>query len=316
MSGTPPPFFIVGAGRSGTTLLRLMLCGHEELFVPPEAWFFGELVCNLPSVGPLDKEDLDECARIILANERWKDWRCPEEKLERILGNCAGLGQAAVLDRIFRGAFDLPDGVRWGEKSPRHSYIVDRIGRLFPQSQFIHLIRDGRDVASSMLARGWFGANTRRGAEHWQSCVHGASRAAAFGPDRYMEVRFEALVENPEEQIGRICRFLKIDFDRRMLSYQDQIGKFIPSGESAYHLKLNGNLNANEVGKWKSSLSAWQEAVFWSVAGGEMRRCYPDAQARCTAGLLSPVATPCALADRLLCVAISKFPVRTRSRPN
>lgn len=314
MSSVAAPFFIVGAGRSGTTLLRLMLCGHEALYIPPEAWFLGDVACRLPSSGALGKDFLAECGRIILASDRWKDWRCADKKLLAILRDCEGLDQAAVIDRIFRGAFDLPEGVRWGEKSPRHSHIADRLGRIFPRSQFIHLIRDGRDVTSSMLARGWFGASARRVSEHWRNCVRGAAKAAAFGSSRYMEVQFERLLENPREQIMRICRFLGIDFDARMLSYQNQVGEFVPSGEAAYHQKLTGTLNANEVGKWKDSLSLWQEAVFWSVAGNEMRDYYPMASPRRIATMISPIATPFIRADRIRCVVASKLPVRPRPR--
>jgi hypothetical protein len=101
-----------------------------------------------------------------------------------------------------------------------------------------------------------------------------------------------------------------------MLSYQDQVREFVPSREAPYHQKLTGNLNTNEVGKWKDSLSAWQEAVFWSIAGQEMRKYYPAASARRVAGLISPVATPCVRADRLRCLALSKLPARPRSRSN
>jgi len=303
-----PPFFIVGAGRSGTTLLRLMLCGHPKLFIPPEAWFLGNVMWHLPSSGALSKEDLAECERLILSGDRWKDWQCSDERLREILRGCAGLDLASVIDRLFREVFDLPPGVRWGEKTPKHSYLVERIGAIFPESQFIHLIRDGRDVASSMLARGWFGANPRRVAEHWRSCVSGASKASAFGPRRYLEVRFESLVEHPEAGIRNICGFLGADFVPSMLAYQKQVGRFIPSGEGALHNKLNAKLSAGEVGKWIDSLSAWQEAVFWNVAWREMRSLYPSAKPRFASRLLSPSAGAYLRADRLKGLVASKLP--------
>lgn len=305
-----PPFFIVGAGRSGTTLLRLMLCGHQELFIPPEAWFLGDIMWRLPLAEPLGKDHLLECEKLILASDRWKDWKCPEEKLRQILSGCAGLDQAQMIDRLFRSVFGLAPEVRWGEKSPKHSYIASRIGRIFPGSQFIHLIRDGRDVTSSMLARGWFGGSARRVAEHWERCVRSSARAKEFGPDRYLEVRFEDLIACPESELRRICGFLRVDFEPRMLAYHNQVGEFIPAGEAVYHAKLNAGLSRDEVGKWKDSLGAWEEAVFWAVAGGLKEQYLGDSPVRGKARLLLPAAKISVCLERLLAAANSKIAAR------
>lgn len=305
-----PPFFIVGAGRSGTTLLRLMLCGHRELFIPPEAWFLGDMMWCLPLADPLGREHLLECEKLILASDRWKDWKCPEEKLRQILAGCAGLDQAQMIDRLFRSVFELPLEVRWGEKSPKHSYIATRIGRIFPGSQFVHLIRDGRDVTSSMLARGWFGGSARRVAEHWERCVRASSQAKEFGSDRYLEVRFEDLIARPESELRRICGFLRVDFEPRMLSYRDQVGEFIPAGEAAYHAKLNAGLSTNEVGKWMDTLGPWQEAVFWAVVGGPTEQYLGDPDIRGKARLLLPAAKISVCVERLLAAAHSKVASR------
>jgi len=310
---TAPPFFIVGAGRSGTTLLRLMLCGHARIHVPPEAWFLGDVMWRLPVSEPLSQQHLAECERLILASDRWRDWNCPADKLHEILQECEGLAQGRMIDRLVRCVFELPEAVRWGEKTPKHSYIVDRIGQIFPQSQFIHLIRDGRDVVTSMLARGWFGASPRRVSEHWETCVRGAAEAAKFGADRYLEVRFEALLADPDAQIREICRFLRIDFDPRMLAYREQVRRLVPAGEASYHHKLNSGLSNAEVGKWRASLDAWREAIFWSVAREQMNAYYSEASVRTKAALFLPVARVSVASDRAVSRVVSKFP-RRRNR--
>ena len=229
------PFFIVGAGRSGTTLLRLMLCGSGEMFVPPEAWFFGSIVSELPHDRPLRPDDLCKIEEVCVKDDRWKDWSCTREKLHALLASCSDLRLDAVLDALFRGVFDLPPHVRWGEKTPRHSHVALRIAEVFPRGQFVHLIRDGRDVCSSMLARGWYDGNARRVAEHWSGCVQGAARARLCGDARYLEVRFEKLLVEPKAEMERICRFLGMDYDERMLSYSQQVDRLIPAGEVGFH---------------------------------------------------------------------------------
>jgi hypothetical protein len=285
-----PPFFIVGAGRSGTTLLRLMLCGSGELFVPPEAWFFGRVISELPHDRPLGIDDLGKIEQICVEDSRWKDWSCARDKLHLLLVSCRGLKLDAVLDALFRGVFDLPPHVRWGEKTPRHSHIALRIAEVFPRCQFVHLLRDGRDVSSSMLARGWYDGSARRVAEHWSGCVEGAARAQSCGSLRYLEVRFEKLLFEPKVQMERICQFLGIDYDDRMLMYSQQVDRLIPAGEAGFHGKLSGGLETREIGKWHRVLSPWQEAVFWSVARATMKKYYPGEAIRLPARVLLPVA--------------------------
>lgn len=284
-----------------------MLCGHERLFVPPEAWFLGDMICSLPPQGALGTRHLKACEDIILRSDRWKDWQCPDEKLRRILQECEGLELAAVIDKLFRGVFDLHSDVRWGEKSPRHSYLVKQIDGIFHGCQFIHIIRDGRDVASSMLARGWYAKSSRRVAEHWQTCVEAARQAAAFGPSRYLEVRFEELVTEPAKHLERICVFLGVDFRVDMVAFQNLVQDFVPTGEIAYHEKLQSGLKNSEIGKWKDFLTPWQEAVFWIVAWRQTKAYYPAAKPRWGSRLLFPMAALFVFLDRFKSVVVSKF---------
>jgi hypothetical protein len=285
-----PPFFIVGASRSGTTLFRLMLCGNSRVFIPPEAWFFGDAICRLPAATPLDESALRKLESIILANSRWEDWECEASRLQDILADCAGLDLAATLDRLVRGVFALPASVTWGEKSPRHSHIVDRIAAVFPEAGFIHIVRDGRDSCASMMARGWYEGQMRRIAEHWATCYCAAGKAAHSGAGRYMELRFEDLLANAEREMQRVCEFLGLEFCPAMMEFGGRVDSLIPAGESGLHDKLRGPLAAAEVGKWKATLSPWQEAVFWAVAGDAMSSVDPASAPRPRAGFLLPAA--------------------------
>src|SRR4051794_12157542 len=81
------PFFIIGAGRSGTTLLRLILTGHSRLQIPPETWFLEELVTRFPVVGSLSKEQLRAVADTITTHRRWVDMQIPSERFQESVQN-------------------------------------------------------------------------------------------------------------------------------------------------------------------------------------------------------------------------------------
>lgn len=290
MNRPQPPIFIVGASRSGTTLFRLMLCGSQNVFVPPEAWFFGDAITTLPLRSPLDKQSIQKLETIIVKNARWKDWKCDVPRLRAILADCEGLSLADTLDRLVRKVFSLPSYVMWGEKSPRHSHIVGRIASAFPGVRFIHVVRDGRDACAAMLARGWYEGQMRRIAEHWATCYRAATCAAHCGGSSYMEVRFEDLLTNPEREMRRVCEFLGFEFCPSMLEFGGRVGSLVPTGEIGLHSKLSGPLLAGEVGKWSKLLSPWQEAVFWAVAGDAMIKVDSASSPRPMARLLFPFA--------------------------
>jgi hypothetical protein len=131
--------------------------------------------------------------------------------------------------------------------------------------------------------------------------VEGAARAQSCGSLRYLEVRFEKLLFEPKVQMERICQFLGIDYDDRMLMYSQQVDRLIPAGEAGFHGKLSGGLETREIGKWRGLLSPWQEAVFWSVATATMQKFYSGESIRLPARLLLPAAKLSVAAGRVWC---------------
>ena len=118
------PIFIIGCGRSGTTLLRMMLDSHPRISAGEETKFLTDLQ---PIVG-----------------EHWS------------LLSAYGFSREWWLDRIraFYGDFQAEylakrGKQRWAEKTPGYTFHLDFIAELFPDAQYVHVIRDGRDVALS-----------------------------------------------------------------------------------------------------------------------------------------------------------------------
>ena len=199
------PVYLVGSERSGTTMLRLMLDAH------PEVAFFSEFEFAVDHVTP--------------------DGGFPSVAVYR---------QRMSRDRGFHDSgFDFVDTDSYPEvvdgflrqKRERDGKPVvgatvhmgfDRLRHVWPDCRFIHLIRDGRDVARSCVPMGWNG-NAWGGAERWLEAERAWDRIEpTLREDEYVEVRFEDLVTRPQRELERVCEFLGVGYDEAMLGYADE----------------------------------------------------------------------------------------------
>src|SRR6185369_1116749 len=110
-----------------------------------------------------------------------------------------------------------------GDKTPGYSRHLPAIGTLLPEASFLHLIRDGRDVALSLRPQ-WFAPSREieELAAHWRDGVETARRDGARCR-RYLEVRFEALVLDSERVLREICGWLELPYDSAMLDYPARV---------------------------------------------------------------------------------------------
>ncbi|MGI8727730.1 MAG: sulfotransferase family protein [Solirubrobacterales bacterium] len=215
----PPVPFIVGVGRSGTTMLRLMLDAHPELAIPPETHFVPDLIDAISDGAP------PEAAVRLMADVRqWGDLHIStEEVLERF--RALEEFEAASALRAFYGIYlERQDKPRWGEKTPAYVRKMRKISQALPEARFIHVIRDGRDVALSRWKRTLGdGERTPAGqvAEGWRRRIRRAQKHGAK-LDHYLELRYEDLVTDTEPNLRRICEFIELDWDPSILRYYER----------------------------------------------------------------------------------------------
>lgn len=194
------PLFLVGSERSGTTLLRLMLDHHPEVAFEKEFDFVVTEVSDSGGFPPLDE---------------YLEW----------IGTVRGADYA--IDRSLEYAELVNDFLRQKQAAsggkPEVGATVhrnfDRLRFLWPNARYIHLVRDPRDVARSVVQKGWAG-NVYQAAEYWiqaESCWD--SLVAHLTSDQAVEVRYEDLVTRTEEVLTEICRFAGVDYDEKMLEY-------------------------------------------------------------------------------------------------
>jgi hypothetical protein len=293
------PFFIVGSGRSGTTLLRMVLSGHPRLCIPPETWFLLDLVAEYPLLDALTPAQVDDAVARIVANYRWPDLEIDPD---------AFAASARSLERpTIRGLADLIYGIhaerdgaeRWGDKTPTYVRIVPELARLYPDALFIHLLRDGHDVALSFHGRRWKGRWLAWNAREWTEAIDFMrAHRRTLPAERLMEVRYEDLVLDTEGVTRRICAFLGEDFHPGMLEWAGSVTDKVPERELGIHQDLFRKPRPEDNHRWRSKLSASRTFVLESYIGSRLRgEGYPVRFA-------SPVWRPALAACRIACVPI------------
>ena len=188
------PIFVVGCQRSGTTLLRLMLDSHPNISCGPETRFLADLAA-------VTGENWDRMRLYGFPKEYW------HQKFAEMFASIQADYAAS------RGK------TRWADKTPRYALSLEFIDNLFPDSQIIHMIRDGRDVVASHRDRwGWLAAV--KAVEKWPRYVTAARAVGNRLPaNRYLEVRYEDLVGETEKTLRGVLEWLDEPWDEAVLAH-------------------------------------------------------------------------------------------------
>jgi hypothetical protein len=271
---TPAPApFVVGVGRSGTTLLRLMLDAHPELAIGPETQFVPDLI------------HVDDPVEAIIGSRTWDDFRLDPDEFAR---RASDQELAGVLRSFYSLYAESQGKSRWGEKTPGYVKNMDSIATVLPEARFIHLLRDGRDVALSRRARR-MGADKpmAKTANLWKRRIEDARVQARGLEGRYMELRYEDLVAAPEPELRRICELIELEFDPAMLSHADgasqrlaELGDLTAEGgrrardaeeRATAHARAKEPATTARTGAWRAEMSEQDQREFEAVAGELLR---------------------------------------------
>lgn len=214
------PVFIVGMNGSGTTMMLDHLGRHPDLFgFAVETYVLPHYLLRQQRYGDLTADE--NFLRL------WNDMRGEYAFRKRNKGqpielpdNWADVSRSAagIFDRILLG-FAARDGKsRWCEKTPMYVLHIERLARALPAAVFIHMIRDGRDCAASDHRR--WGRHPNATITRWKHVVaEGGKQGGRIG-NRYFEVRYEDVTNNPQAEMRRICEYLGVGFDQRVLTMQ------------------------------------------------------------------------------------------------
>lgn len=248
------PFFIVGAGRSGTTLLRLILAGHSRLHIPPETWFVRPLVKELPLTERLSAAQVDRAISLMIDDYRWPDMDITPEELRRRVAALNGPRLVDVVDTVYQHHLVLAGKQRFGDKTPIYIDIIPQLSVLYSGAKFIHLICDGRDVAISNIDLGWDRYYERANFEWTLAMAKRREYLNSHHASNILDVRYEDLVSDLYATVTRVCDFLGEEFEPGMLDWQ-HLTTLVPERERHIHGKLGQPVSSDAVAAWRRKLN-------------------------------------------------------------
>jgi hypothetical protein len=268
---TVAPFFIVGSGRSGSTLLRLMLASHSRIAIPKETWYLIELVEQFPCDRLLQESEIAEAIAVMINHYRWPDMGLDAAEMRRRVANMSGVRLRNLVEVVYRWHMEVEGKSRWGDKTPPYIEIVPALATLFGDAKFIHLIRDGRDVAKSFQKQGWYGPWMHGYTSEWLRAVE-LDIKLGMTPlnERILRVRYEDLVLHPEATLREICTFIDERFEDQMLLWQGQVNNAIPDREKKFHSGLNRDISPTDAGRWKREMTPREIFVAEALIGTQL----------------------------------------------
>jgi hypothetical protein len=248
------PIVVGGCGRSGTTLLRMMLDTHPRIFCGPESSVFRRRA--------LDPDALAD--RFGLARP---DVRAIHDSAE---------SRPAFIEAFAALCLQDAGKARWAEKTPRNISRIGVIFHYFPDARFVHVLRDGRDVACSLRTHPRHKVVDGKlvpldtwkplagCARRWRDDIE-CSRPWWSDP-RFHTLRYEDLVRQPESVLRRLMAFLGEPWDDAMLAHGGgastrDVTRFAQNPEAI------GAVNASSIGRWERDLDTKDRRIFRRIAG-------------------------------------------------
>ncbi len=251
--------FIIGAPRSGTTLVQSIVASHSRFRSPPETYFFVDII---PKLGvlyanpdhPIDSDDIALIVRTL--EQKLGESKFVEPRLQ------AGMTVKEAFEEIVNSG-STGEGQYWVEKTTNHATTMLLIQRFYSDAKFIHILRDPVDCVASMRNIRPLAIDDYRilylsafytFSKIWLRCV---SLAFAYPyQQNVLHIRYEELVENPEHQIKKICAFLNMKFEENQVSSFHETAEtlFSTTGSPWQNSNLQPGFNRASIHKWRRIL--------------------------------------------------------------
>lgn len=287
------PILIGGDGRSGTTLVASVLDAHPDLAVGPELHFRGppnlgtlmlegvqRLSDNDPAMtseGVKQSPHLGPALRFIRRAERFGVGHLRlKELIEEAMKECSSElesfeDRCRLVEMMGTHVANRHEKTIWGMKIMREIKGLDRYLAVWPGAKILHVIRDGRDVASSQIkdGRSWGYESVEEAADKWSQLLGKVRRFAE--DERVEEIRYEDIVTDPKGSLYALLDFIGVARSERVLSHEE----FVRVGDSGVRhpsaAAVGRPLNSESFGRYRRDLTPEEVSAFESTAGKWLR---------------------------------------------
>jgi hypothetical protein len=256
------PVFVVGHARSGTTILTKLIRKHLHIAFGTESQFIVRQATRAGSFGDLAVESNRRRFVEELSAERFfartrRNYRY-EIDIDGVVRASAAGTYRSIIDAIFGQLAGHMGFGRWGDKTPDYAHHLPELYTLYPDASYIHVIRDGRDVALSTFETHFGAKNVHVAAREWRECLEAVERfRLAYPAARIHDLRYEDLLNRPSEVFGSLIEFLRIDGHNLASRVATAVSEEVWAANSQ---------------KWRSRLSEDEQRRFEAVAGGVLDR--------------------------------------------
>jgi hypothetical protein len=213
------PIFVVGTGRSGTTLLRMMLSAHSRIHLCHEASFY-VWAGVFPGKGTAE-EFLAYYLRSL--HFRWLNMPMKDfiDDVPRPLGPD---GHRDLFTAVMRADARRHGKVRWGDKTPSHAANLGQIFEDFPDARVIRIIRDPRGVVRSLTQMPWASGTLSGGVF---MCATENDQVEPYA-DRILQIRMEDLVADPRKLMEQVLAFVDEPWDEQVMHHDVHAPRDLP----------------------------------------------------------------------------------------
>ena len=256
------PVFIVGVGRSGTSLLQSMLDAHPKITFLPETHFYRNYVSAKKKRATLEQAGVENFVELLEADQDFKRVNIEPKKL---LENYLSAKEEFNLEEVYRTMLEqylenYPETHLVGDKDPRNIDYLESLYQSFSDAKILHIVRDPRDVLSSRMKAAW--------SKHrpvWQHVLlyetqlkRGRKMGKKLFGANYHEFRYEDLITYPEITLQKIAAHIELEYDENMLQFSKSAERLVDKREMSWKKETLGPLLKTNKDKWKESLKPWQ----------------------------------------------------------
>jgi hypothetical protein len=239
-----------------------MLDSHSQIAIPFESFVLLDYAKRVKSDynNLTEVEDKVNFLDSILHGKGIGEWDPKIEATDINIDLCTDY--TSTIEQIFSAYAKKCGKNIWGDKTPSYTPNMHLLYQYFPNSKFIHIIRDGRDVAISNRQQVWGQSSLSLIIEDWKQVVSCTRKVGAVLGDKYLELRFEDLITTPKDTLTRVLDFLNLPFENSVLRKEGgAVDHLLPERSQSFHTNLSKPPDTSFVYKWQKELEDTDQVI-------------------------------------------------------